>query len=1187
MKPKPSPLTVPFAHWQQLDPASLIESSVTTAKFLHNRLVCGLHSGEIIVFERPGPHGALAVRSRLFGHYAPIVALELLTLRSESGLELEEEEFLLALSRDGRLTKWSLKSGRCLQAIEPIVDPRPRGLKILKTAAKEGDNGGRWLTTTYLLLYGCTTDVVVLNAFTLATVVLWTGNIDWPIPAPYQTEAGVARILTILSSGEVQGWEFNDELPIAVNNDFRTRFNGKNSDWGEIVHIIVSRQAHECRYVIVQRRGLSVWSQNDKVMETADWKMVHQKEFESEKLTALGEDSKLITTLDAFGKIEVFIWDSASQEYQTIRLSVPEGTRISTIAAPLSLKDRIVAFSSSFRENRAIVSQHDLETILASNSVSTEWLDKNDAVYFAPSTKSVSESLPKCSSSAIFCNMLVYASGKSLRFYTLPDFLLRFNMPTRVLDIPDCTGNITLLKTVRVRQIATAGQKEYLVLGTACGEIRIVESGTMIVSGRLSLSTVPLNSAFKLPPDLGRRLRDTLLVTALDGTVGIIDVERAKIMVVFPGHDLKDVVKFGIKAGHNSVNIEYSDGVKREWEIGEEECGILVSPNASLAGSKPSSREGPQKAHVHSLGGPREVHVPWKETVVADYWKEDEDRFDVENGKVFSIAEIPSRKGMPTAAINVRHILQHVEHKMGSPNVNLLPDAAEEDQSYLENAKALLLALWPPARQFIKFPVGHDCCDEQHSVDECPTLGQIGANANMSLLSPATLANATAEDGYCGTFDISPTVSAIGLLVVYLLAQIVLEAEGKKSVLPKIEQELFKKTQETDEVVTINGFVPPSLAVASKFWLDPEERIRDAARIILNRYVSGLSLKHKLGLVKYWKEFLPIRVVPQLFHAKQVPRATILLTEIYVNSAPNTLPEDVGPAIGASLARLLTDPTTPYYKYLAATLLSHNFIHFQSCLPDATTTLQQILQLYRENEALIFPLVQALSRQNYPLLATAISTLLLPTLPKHHHTLHQPSPPSPMPIFGVFKALLHSSPPTIDLVLPILHALAANLEYANHHSQPLPFARELITALPGFLDDLDHTYSTFTFSNYNARFAISLGPGDIKVYDFSNSSKTPTHPIYRLEGVEGWVKLLKWDIHGRYLTGYDEEHQEVVVWRVGASFFESLAGGSDVSGQAVAARNKYKVEGIESLEWEGDTKVVVAKGRDGEKRLAI
>lgn len=29
----------------------------------------------------------------------------------------------------------------------------------------------------------------------------------------------------------------------------------------------------------------------------------------------------------------------------------------------------------------------------------------------------------------------------------------------------------------------------------------------------------------------------------------------------------------------------------------------------------------------------------------------------------------------------------------------------------------------------------------------------------------------------------------------------------------------------------------------------------DAARIILNRYVSGLSLDHKLGLVKYWKEF--------------------------------------------------------------------------------------------------------------------------------------------------------------------------------------------------------------------------------------------------------------------------------------------------------------------------------------------
>jgi hypothetical protein len=355
----------------------------------------------------------------------------------------------------------------------------------------------------------------------------------------------------------------------------------------------------------------------------------------------------------------------------------------------------------------------------------------------------------------------------------------------------------------------------------------LTTTSTMTVSARLSLSTVPLNSAFKLPPDLGRRLRDTLLVTALDGTIGIIDVERAKIMVVFPGHDLKDVVKFGIKAGHNSVNIEYSDGVKREWEIGEEECGILVSPTASLAGSKPSSREGPpkQQANTTGTGTSREVLVPWKETVVADYWKEDEDRFDVENGKVFSIAEIPSRKGMPTAAINVRHILQHVEYNIAALATN--PKADEvKDASYLENAKALLLALWPSAKQFIKFPTGHDRCDREHSVDECPTLGQIGANANMSLLSPITLANAGGgkgyDESYCGTFGISPTVSAIGLLVVFLLAQIVLEAEGDKSVLPRIEQELFKKTQETDGEVMMGGFVPPSLTVISKFWLDPE-----------------------------------------------------------------------------------------------------------------------------------------------------------------------------------------------------------------------------------------------------------------------------------------------------------------------------------------------------------------------------
>lgn len=290
-------------------------------------------------------------------------------------------------------------------------------------------------------------------------------------------------------------------------------------------------------------------------------------------------------------------------------------------------------------------------------------------------------------------------------------------------------------------------------------------------------------------------------------------------MVVFPGHDLKDVVKFGIRPGHNSVNIEYSDGVKREWEIGEEECGNLVSPASSVANSKPSSREGPPKSHPSTLGTNREVLTQWKWTVVADYWKEDEDRFDVENGKVFSIAEIPSRRGLPTAAINVRHILQHIEYRMAA-NAQL-PEDAPKDYSYLENAKSLILALWPPARQFIDF----NGSGEEINVDQCPTLGQIGANANISLLSPVTLAGTAEEneDGsYCGTFDISPTVSAIGLLVVYLLAQIILEAKGNKSALSKIESELLKKTNDSERMDTSEGFVSPSLAVASKFWLDPE-----------------------------------------------------------------------------------------------------------------------------------------------------------------------------------------------------------------------------------------------------------------------------------------------------------------------------------------------------------------------------
>lgn len=72
--------------------------------------------------------------------------------------------------------------------------------------------------------------------------------------------------------------------------------------------------------------------------------------------------------------------------------------------------------------------------------------------------------------------MLVFACGKALRAYTLASFLLSFHEPTREVEIPQCNGSIVLLKTVRLREYGSKAEREYLILGTSLGEIRIVEA---------------------------------------------------------------------------------------------------------------------------------------------------------------------------------------------------------------------------------------------------------------------------------------------------------------------------------------------------------------------------------------------------------------------------------------------------------------------------------------------------------------------------------------------------------------------------------------------------------------------------------------------------------------------------------------------------------------------------------------
>lgn len=314
-------------------------------------------------------------------------------------------------------------------------------------------------------------------------------------------------------------------------------------------------------------------------------------------------------------------------------------------------------------------------------------------------------------------------------------------------------------------------------------------------------------------------------MTAIDGTAAILDVERAKVLAVFPGHDHKDVTKFSTKEGENLLKLGYSDGVSREWEFGDDECAVLIGPH-SHHNSKPSSREGHVPLPVSA------PPAPWRETLVADYWRKDEDVFDVENLKVFSICDVPSHKGVPTAAVNLRHVLGAVVHSNESnpKGRNALP----RDHPALVTARAVLISLLPNVRQIFRYVMedagSSELLLDSETLDDLfphspsyPTLGQIGSGGNISLISPylvqKTKTNVVAEGLVGGILNISPTVTAIGQLCILAIAKTILESVGKAERFTKVASVLL--VGKSDKAKRPDGFIPPSLGVVAKFWLDP------------------------------------------------------------------------------------------------------------------------------------------------------------------------------------------------------------------------------------------------------------------------------------------------------------------------------------------------------------------------------
>jgi hypothetical protein len=128
------------------------------------------------------------------------------------------------------------------------------------------------LTDSLVLVWGCNTEIVVLNAESLETVFVWAGHVDWPIPVAVEIRGvyvGEKRreceLLTVYRNGEVQRWfsegkrERRQASVLAVRRDEDQSWSVEiREDWGRVR----GWEKLHGGYLVVQARGIAFHTSN-------------------------------------------------------------------------------------------------------------------------------------------------------------------------------------------------------------------------------------------------------------------------------------------------------------------------------------------------------------------------------------------------------------------------------------------------------------------------------------------------------------------------------------------------------------------------------------------------------------------------------------------------------------------------------------------------------------------------------------------------------------------------------------------------------------------------------------------------------------------------------------------------------------------------------------------------------------
>ncbi|CEI98608.1 hypothetical protein RMCBS344292_12713 [Rhizopus microsporus] len=362
-------------------------------------------------------------------------------------------------------------------------------------------------------------------------------------------------------------------------------------------------------------------------------------------------------------------------------------------------------------------------------------------------------------------------------------------------------------------------------------------------------------------------------------------------------------------------------------------------------------------------------------------------------------------------------------------------------------------------------------------------------NGNLSIIAPLKHEREA--------WTISPSVTAIRLLSISLLAKVVISMAGQES----RSADLITGYAMSLPLVIGERYCFPSLSLLSKYWHD------SSARSLFSSAVTGLSQDDINSLIDYWESFLPTS--SENSNPQMMARASIILG-IMGCDQPQTLDPRVRKSTALSLTILLSDVDLD-------TNNSENNTLSTGSMARTLSSMELLSQGFKTWE-------------NYINAAEVLRTLFM------YATNSQPM----MALIsrGAKAAIFQISITNMPLEPILLYSHVHNVVEAviKTLDPNVPHMREvMVQSATSVLHDLVKTYPSVDFSSSAQKLAVGTLEGASVVYDI----RTTTRSVV-LEGHTGPVVALAFSPDAKLVATCSLFDQSVRVWHTNMSLFGML-----------------------------------------------